>query len=196
MAVFFDQSNSRYTSLVEIIALVVIIFIVGWFFVRPQASALGEQRASLKQAQTEFQNVEQNKRDLAQLANRLKAADSDIALVDEALPLHNRPTQLQVLLEGLVTAAGMRIVDLSFQPVENSIAAGDKTTLDNVYGVSRQVDFTTFDMGVTGNIDQLKNLLELIESNGRIVDISTISLSNDQESTLFKLKLKAYNYVP
>jgi len=39
-------------------------------------------------------------------------------------------------------------------------------------------------------------LLQLIETNGRIIDISTIDMSNDAESPTFKLKLKAYSYAP
>jgi Tfp pilus assembly protein PilO len=196
MAVTSPKLNRTNTSIVEIIALVVIIVIVGWFFVRPQMSVLKMGRATLKEAQADFARVEQDKNDLSKLITKVKQSSSDLALVDEALPLSGRPTQLQVLLDSLVTATGMSTVSSTIQDFGDKIVAGNKALADNPYGYTRKLQTTTLDLTVNGTVDQFKNLLQLIESNGRVVDVETVDVSNTADSVNFKLKLKAYSYVP
>ncbi len=191
-----NKTRGTQTSVVETSALIIVIVVVGWFFVRPQMTVLKSAKSQLQQEQAEYQNVEKDKNDLNQLATKLKQSQIDLVLVDEALPLHNRPTQLEVLLDTLITATGMSATDLSLRQEEDSIAAGDKALLSNPYGANRKAQTTTVDLSVNGNIDQFKNLLQLIETNGRIIDVTGMSMINGSELTEFKLKLKAYNYVP
>jgi Tfp pilus assembly protein PilO len=188
-------SNRTRTPLVETAALIIIIVLVLLFLVRPQSSVLSGQKDQLQQAQSAYQNVQQEKDALAQLVNKVNQSQADLALVDEALPLVNRPTQVEVLLDNLVAAAGMKTVELSFQP-QNTISAGGKSLLTDPYGTDRKLVPTSVDLSVTGGMDQFKYLLQLIETNGRVMDISNIDMTNDQKATSFKLKLKAYSYVP
>jgi Tfp pilus assembly protein PilO len=196
MAYGTPKTYRAQTSMVEIVALIVVIVIVAWFFVGPQASKLKTQKSQLKQAQAEFQSVEQDKNGLNQLITNLHQAPTDIALVDEALPLDNRPTELEVLIDGLVTASGMTASDLGLHQEDNSIAAGNKALLTNPYSATRKLQTTTVDLSVDGTVDQFKNLLQLLETNGRIIDVTGLNMSNGTDKTLFKLKLKAYSYVP
>lgn len=185
------------TSIIETVALAVVIVLVFWFFVRPQSTILKTERATLQHAQDEYQAVDQDKQKLAELTARLKKSQADISLIDEALPLQARPTQIEFLLNDLVTAAGMKTADLSFQvSAENNSVAGNKALLKDSYTVSRKLQIMTFNLNVTGGVDQFKNLLQLIETNGRIIDVSTLDMSNEADSPMFKLKLKTYSYVP
>ena len=193
---FLAPEKTTNTSMVELIALVVVIALGSWFFVRPQMATLKDSRAQLRQAETAYARVEEDKAELIRLSNQLKRSQADIVLVDEALPLQNRPTHVQVLLEGLAGAAGMTISSMDVQPAEKNIVAGDKTTLKDSYGVVRKVEPIVIELKVTGSIEQFKDLLQLIESNGRVVDITNFDMVDDQGNPTFKLKLKAYSYVP
>jgi hypothetical protein len=62
--------------------------------------------------------------------------------------------------------------------------------------VSRKLQTTNLGLTVSGGTDQFKNLLELIETNGRLIDVATLDMSNEAENPVFTLKLKAYSYVP
>jgi len=196
MATNFTQPNKTQASIVETIALVIVVVLVLWYFVKPQSSALKDQRAQLQQVQTEYEGIEQEKNDLADLSAKMKAAPEDIALMDQALPLQNRYTQMELLLDSLVSASGMKSTDLSFQPLENDVVAGNKAIIDRPYSVERKLKATSFDLSVTGSIDQFKSLLQLIETNSRIIDINTMSMTNEQGNVTFRLKLKTYSYVP
>jgi hypothetical protein len=64
------------------------------------------------------------------------------------------------------------------------------------YGADRKLQTTSLELITTGTVDQFRNLLQLIETNGRIIDVSDLQLSNEQETTTYTIKLKAYSYVP
>jgi hypothetical protein len=193
---FGVSKTGTQTSVVEIIALAVIAGLIFWFFVRPQSTVLSTEKSNLAQSKTELQSVNEDKAKLAELTARLKKSQADIVLVDQAVPLQNRPTQIEFLLNDLVTAAGMQVTDLSFVPVENSVVAGNKALLKDPYAVSRKLQTTNLGLTVSGGTDQFKNLLELIETNGRLIDVATLDMSNEAENPVFTLKLKAYSYVP
>ena len=190
------QGNKSQASAVEIVALIIIIVIAWWFFIKPQMSVLKAQKTELSQVKATYQDATKDQSALADLSNKLKASQTDLALVDQALPLVNRPTQVQVLLGSLVTSAGMNMVDLNFQPSATDAVAGDKNLIKKPFGSDRRLQTNTFELTVNGNMEQLKNLLQLIETNSRILDVATVNMTNDQGVVTFKLKLKAYSYVP
>ena len=196
MAIGSNPSSKTRTSVVEVVALLVIIALVFWFFVRPQAASYHMQQDQLKQAEVEYQNVGQDKADLARLADKLKQSSHDIILVDEALPLQNRATQLEVLLDSFVAASGLSLAEMNVQAGENVIVAGNKQLLTSPYNVGRKLQTTQVDLSVKGNIDQFHNLLQLLETSGRLIDVTSLNMTNDAEAITFKLKLKAYSYVP
>src|SRR5689334_4820153 len=111
----WNQSNMQ-TSVIETVALIVVIVLGFWFFVRPQMSVLHTEQQNRDTAVAEQKQIDQDKRTLSDLTARLKRSKDDITLVDEALPLQDRPSQVEFLLDDLVTASGMKTTDLSFQP--------------------------------------------------------------------------------
>jgi|GEM_PF-3329204 len=187
--------NPGRTSVVETGSLVVAIILVLLFLVRPAMSSLGQKKSQLQQIQATYQNAQKDKEQLSQLVQKVHDSKADLTLVDEALPLTDRPTQVEVLLDSLVTASGMKTVELNFQPQDNT-SVGDPQLVANPYGSDRKVVPTAVDLSVTGTMDQLKFLLQQIETNGRVLDVSNIEMTSDGKNTLFKLKLKAYSYVP
>jgi Tfp pilus assembly protein PilO len=167
-----------------------------WFFIRPQAATLKSKRAELQQQQALLEGAQQETKDLSRLVTQLQASDREVALLDEALPLETRVTKLQVLLNSLVTASGMRLGPVNVETAALGVAAGDKKTLDNPFGANRKLQTITLDLMVEGNVDQFRNLLRLIESNSRIVDIVSVDITDETEESSFRIKLKAYSYAP
>ena len=196
MAVNWNQSGVQ-TSVLETVALVIIIALIFWFFVRPQMGVLSQEQGLLQQAQTEYKQVDQDKQELTALIAKLKKSQTDLTLVDEALPLQGRPTQMEYLINDLVTAAGMTTTDLNLTVKETSGAvAGNKNLLKDPYAVNRKLQTTDLNLTVSGGVDQFKNLLQLLETNGRIIDVDTLDMSDQADNPVFQLKLKVYSYVP
>src|SRR6185295_13057719 len=133
------KQTGAQTSIVETVALLVIIVLGFWFFVRPQMKVLSTEKVNLEKAQTEYEAVDQDKQKLVELTARLKKSQADLTLVDEALPLHNRPTQIEYLLDGLVTASGMQVADLNMPTTESNVVAGNKALLKDPYAVNRKL---------------------------------------------------------
>jgi len=196
MAFNWDQSGAQ-TSVLETIALIVIIALVFWFLIRPQMGVLATEKDTLKQVQTENQQVDADKQKLAELVGRLKRSQNDLKLVDEALPLQARPTQMEYLVNELVTASGMKMNDLALTVNEQAgPVAGNQALLKDPFSSPRKLLTTSLDLSVSGGVDQFEELLRLMETNGRVIDVSTLDISNEAEAPVFKLKLKLYSYVP
>jgi hypothetical protein len=64
------------------------------------------------------------------------------------------------------------------------------------YDATRKLQTIDLTVTATGNMDQFKDLLKLIETNSRILDITNIEISSQEGTTIFKLKIKAYIYTP
>ena len=188
-----SHSTKLQASVAEIVAIGLVIILVSWFLIKPKLNQLSKVKASIRTQQIAFDQVEADSATLTKLINQLQQSKSTVALIDEALPLVSRVTRLNVLLDGLATASGTKISSLNVQ-VGDKIAAGNKSQLASQYGGNRKLQTFVGDMTVLGTIDQFKNLLQLIETNGRIVDITNVDLSSTGDNNSFRIKLKAYSY--
>jgi Tfp pilus assembly protein PilO len=182
-------------SVIETVALLIVIGLVAWFFVLPKQSQVNQYRAELQAEKDAYQKVDKDKQELLQLISKLKQSEQDLKLLDEALPLDARVTKIQLLLESMAAAAGMRVPTLN-PTVSNAVVAGNKQMNNNIYDGQRSLQTINVDMTVSGGIDQFRNFLSLLETNGRIIDVVSVDLSNDEGGGSFRLKLKSYSYVP
>jgi Tfp pilus assembly protein PilO len=190
------SSKGARTSLIEIGALIAVIILVLWFFVLPKRAALNAQRTELKQQEEVLANSKKDSENLVRLISQLNRSGADIALLDEALPLESRITKLEFLLDSLISASGMRLGLMNVDATTLGVAAGDKKTLADPFAAPRKLQTITMEVNVSGNVDQFKNLLQLLESNSRIIDVVSIDITNEEEGSAFKIKLKSYSYAP
>jgi len=199
----FTSSASIKTpsTLVELGAVIVAIILVFWFFVRPKLANVNDQKTAIAQQQQIFNSVETDRQQMLKLVSDLKNQQGDVALVDEALPLDTRITRIQVLIDGLVSASGMQEHSINFSASDKLIAAGNPVEIPQPsesagkqYSVTRSLDTINFDLAVSGSVDQLKQLLNLVETNGRVIDITDISINSNQGTVTYMLKLKTYSY--
>ncbi len=190
---FTSPTNKFRTSIVEIVATVLLIALVFWFFIKPKMTQLSEVRAQVSAQEAVLNHVQSDSAQLTDLISKLQQSKDDIALVDEALPLDSRVTRVHVLLDSLVKASGAKLGSLNIQPGTN-LAAGNKSGINNKFGVTRKIQTFYGDLTVIGTVESFKNLLQLIETNGRIIDVSNMELSSAGGISSFKLRLKAYSY--
>jgi Tfp pilus assembly protein PilO len=182
-------------SLFEVIILLAITILFLIFVVRPKYSMSKVKAAELKTAQSQYQTVESDRKTMNDLIDKLDDSKNDLALVDQALPLQGRVTSLDLLIDNLVSTSGMKLASVNTDEGTNGVAAGDKKLLTDPYGSNRKLQTMLANVTVTGPVEQFRQLLKLIETNSRLMDIDTISISK-QDEIIYKIRLKAYFYAP
>lgn len=178
----------------QIILVLIVLVLFSWFIFRPQLAKFNESRAEVATAEEQLNKVETDRRELNRLINELQASPDEITIVDEALPLNGRISKANVLLDTLVQTSGMSLAVISADDVVQTIDAGDKDVINNPYQPGRTLHTITINASVTGTMEQLKNLLELIETNGRLLDVDSLQILGGSELTKFRLTIKAYSY--
>lgn len=183
-------------SVFEIILLVIVAGLFYWFIVAPKqvkVNAMQNQGSSLE---ADFNSLEQNEKKFNQAIADMKAHKDDIADLDEALPLDNRATKLQIALGSLTQSSGMVVGDISIAYKNDGVTAGNKDLLANPYKNARKLQRMTTSLDVTGTYDQFQGLLQKLEQSGRILTITGVEIVPTQQNGLlnFKVTLEAYYY--
>ncbi len=184
-----------HNSLFEVIVLLVVFLLLAFFVVKPKYNNTSVKSAELKESQEQYKKVETDLENMNNLISKLEKSKEEIALADQALPLHGRITALNLLIDNLVVSSGMKLASITSEDMGDAIVAGDKKLLEDPFGADRKLQLNQITVTVTGPVEQFRQLLKLIESNSRLMDIQTISISN-QDEILYKIKLKAYFYAP
>lgn len=190
----FAQRQQITGPLGQSVLLVVVIVLIGWFLVKPAYSAYQERHTSLQTAKQQLSDVEKDKADLDRLVSQLHNSEQDVKITDEALPLNGRISKLDVLINSLATTAGMQVTQIDVPDSADTIAAGNTDEVKDPFGQTRSLQTTKANVFVSGNIDQFRNFLQLLETSGRIIDVSGMNITTGEGVTRFQLTLKAYAY--
>lgn len=190
-------SNARYhNSLFEVAIIFGIFVLLVIFVVRPKYNADKAKAEELKASQNQYQTVENDRKTMNQLIEQLNQSKDDVALADQALPLQGRVTSLNLLIDNLVATSGMQLASINTDEGTNGVIAGDKKLLADPYAASRKLQTIKTHIAVTGPVEQFHQLLKLIERSPRLIDIDTISISQEEAGIIYKIGLKAYFYAP
>ncbi len=176
------------------IFFLIVIILFSWFLLKPWLTKTLDGRAELRTNQEVLNALESDQRELNLLVNELKSSPDEITLLDEALPLTGRITKVNVLLDKLVRDSGMTLAVLSADDTQSIISAGDKPVLQNPYNPGRKLHTVTVTASITGTMEQLKSLLQLMETNGRVLDVESLQILGGEPVTKFNLTVKAYSY--
>src|SRR5690348_9668064 len=93
----FQQPRNR-TSLFQVILLIVVIVLFGWFLLRPKWSSLSAAQAQRDELLAQQQKQGQDIQKVHDLVAQMQNDADDVALLDETLPVESRVTRLQVLV--------------------------------------------------------------------------------------------------
>ncbi len=191
-----SRSKQIQSPLFQAVLLIIAIVIFWWFILSPKYNQVSTKRAELASVQSQQSSLENDQEELNKLIDKLESSDAQIKLLDEALPLSNRPTQIALLLETYAQSSGMSISDISVDDLDHAIAAGNKSVIDDPYGKQRGLVTVKVTMVVTGSVDQFKNFLEILEKSGRIVDVENLEVTSGDGAARFTLDLKTYAFEP
>jgi Tfp pilus assembly protein PilO len=179
------------------VLIIIGIVLCYWFLIKPKWGEYRDAKQSLSVSQKNLQKLEGEKEQFQRLLAELKESSTEVALLDEAIPLDHRITKIELLLDNLAGSAGMQVAGMTVDQIDPTPMAGNKTVLANQYGATRKVVISHVSMSLTGTLEQFKGFLQLVESNGRIIDIDNITAAAESDGTLsYKLKLKAYSLAP
>lgn len=188
------QPRDYNNPVVQIILLLIVLVLFSWFILKPKLSHSTEVRSNLKASEAQLDSVKQDQQDLGQLVSDLRDSSSEVSKVDEALPLSGRISKTYVLLDNLVRSSGMTLTLISSDDTSDVVSAADKAALENPYQPGRELHVVTLTTSISGTMEQFKNLLQLIETNGRVLDIADVKVIGGEPLTKFEISVKAYSY--
>lgn len=188
------QQRDFTSPTIQAILLAIVLVIFVWFMVRPKLSSYIEVRSNQKVTEEKLKKTKADEADLNQLVSKLHDSKDEVSLIDEALPLSGRVSKANVLIENLVQSSGMTLAQLSSDDSVKLISAGDKDELANPYSADRTLHVIRMTASVTGTMEQYKNLLELIETSSRVLDIESMDVVGGDQQIKFRIIVKAYAY--
>jgi Tfp pilus assembly protein PilO len=187
--------NQQYTGpLSQSILLALVIVLIGWFLVKPQFTEFNAQHDQLKAANSQMDALDKEKADLDRLVSQMQSSEQQVKITDEALPLTSRVSRVDVLVDSLARSAGMQVAQIEALGDENIPAAANKAVLKDPFAAARSLQTTKVTVAVSGSIDQFRNFLQLLETSGRLIDVSSLSLTSGDGVTKFNMEMKTYSY--
>lgn len=188
-----DQTTQH--TAFEIGLLIIVIGLFYWFIVMPKKAAVETLQTQYQTLSQQQATVKENKKKLATAIAEMKAHPQEVAIINEALPLDNRVTKLYIALESLTQDSGMTVgnINISYNGAEDM--AGNKPMLQSPFTAKRTLHKLTTALNVTGTFDQFQALLNKIESSGRLINMSSLSIDAGKDQLLnFNVNLEAYYY--
>ncbi len=189
-----QKASVRY-SMIEVVLLIVVIGLFYWFIAKPKIAELSVQQAKLESVQSEQQALAGNLKKLKGLVAQLKSSPDKVKLLDEAMPLHGKTTDVETLIDYLAKSSGVSIADISATTKNDLVAAGNKEVLKDPYAVKRTLQKITAEANVMGTYDQLVSFMKKLEQNGRVLNANAMELRTGDEGQLnLRLTIETYFY--
>jgi len=192
------QIKNARNSLVELVLLVVVCALFGWFVVLPKKAEVEAKKADLATIQGQESKMADKLAKLKTLVQTLQSSSLQTADLDQALPLDGKITRLKILIDSLANSSGVTVGDVSVSSSKaDSVVAGDKGLLANPYGAARTLQKLSGSVYVIGTFDQLKAFLQKLETSARLLDVTELSMDGASDGSLnLKLTISAYYLAP
>lgn len=180
----------------EAILLLLIIGLFYWFIILPKKGELNNLRSSYTQLQQDQAKLDTNKANLLAAISDVKEHSQQVSEMDEALPLDGRVTKLYIALDQIVQGSGMTVGNIGISFPSTGFMAGDKTLLADPYAAQRTLQKLPTTLVVSGSIDQFQLLLQRLETSGRLLNVTSVSVQpgGTGGSFDFNVSLEAYYY--
>lgn len=185
--------------LMEIVLLVIVCGLFGWFIVLPKKASVAAQATVLASYTSQEQSAANSLNTINTLVQELKNDSSQVAQLDQAMPLDNKPDNPQLLIQALAASSGVTLGDVTLANNNdpNEVSAGDTALINDPYGTARTLQTLSGTVYVIGTFPQLEDFLKKIESSGRLMEVTSIEIGGSEGSNLnLKIGLNAYYLAP
>ena len=191
------QIKNYRNYLVEAVMLIVASALFFWFIILPKQASIAEKNETLAKVQDEESKMAGSLSKLQEMVKQLETSKSKISELDQAIPLDGNIPRFQMLLETLANSVGLTVGSISVTGNSNGAWAGDKQLLADPFGAKRTVQKLSGSIYVIGTYDQLKTFLNKFETNGRMINISSMNMDAAPDNALnLKVSFDAYYLAP
>lgn len=182
-------------TIIEVVFLIILSVVTYFYLVGPKIAEFKLARTELSGVQAKKDALQKQVQDFDRLVQEFSDNTHGVSALDQVLPLDSKPSKLYVLLENFMQSSGLTTGSVTVDSDALTVVAGNVAT-DNI-GEQATHKILPINISVSGvgTIDQLSNLLHLIETSTRLLEINNLDVSqgrNDQ--IVFKVSLKAYSY--
>ncbi len=188
------QKAQMRNPVLQAVFVIIFVLLFGWFVVMPKNSQVDLKSEQLASMEAQAKTLENDLEVVNKLVAEMETSKEEIKLVDEALPLTNRPTKIALLLEEFAKSSGMIVAQINVDNVGENLASGNKEELNNPFDGNRVLTTTNVTVTVGGSLDQFKNFLTLLETSGRILDVESFTVNSSEQDIRYNLKLLTYAY--
>lgn len=190
-----SRKTSFSGTIVEIVFLVVLSVVTYFYLVGPKLREFKAARSDLSAIQAKKDALQKQVQDFDKLVQDLSDNSNGVSALDQVLPLDSKPSKLYVLLENFMQSSGLTTGSVTVDADALTIVAGNTSSDNGVSKSEHKVQPINISVSGVGTIDQLSNLLHLIETSARLLEINNLDVSQGREDQIvFKVGLKAYSY--
>lgn len=193
----FIAPRKSWGSTFEIGVFIVLAILIYIYLIVPKQKEYSDRKDQLKELTNDENRIRNQKQAFERLVKELKDNPDMVTKLDEVIPLDPKSSTIYVLTEYLAQSAGMTSSSIAVDAEPGTIAAGDKTTLKDSFGVDRVLLTIPVTVNAIGTMDQLTNFLSQVENSHRLMDVVNVDISQGKDQQfIFKLKLNAYAFAP
>lgn len=186
--------------------LIIIAVILGFFasvvFLDvPMVQGILSFRQEIKTKQQQLIEKEDLIRTVEALMEKYKDNEEILKNLDVILPEESNIPDLLVQLEALANAGGMVISDTKISTLEAKKTSKAETATTGEAAQEKTADYKTVTIGLvmSGDYSSMKNFLQVVEKNMRLIDVDSIIFSGQSEGGTkslfdFDIVLKTYYY--
>jgi Tfp pilus assembly protein PilO len=184
-------------SAFEVVFLVIVIIVAYWYLVSPKSTQFDTLDTQLTNLREQESKLDTQQTVFNRLVQELDSESQSVSQLDQLLPLDGKPGRLYVLLENLIQTAGLGAGTVSVETNPQEVVAGDRALLEKPYDPERKLVKQTITISAAGTMDQMNNFLQLLETSGRILEVSDLDVNQGRgNQLLFRVGLSAYAYLP
>lgn len=189
-----NTSNSRLQSTMFEAGIFIVLAVLAYIYLAgPKMHEYSDRKGRLDTLTIQQQDLENQQKTFDQLLATLREKQDSIVLLDDALPLENKGSRLYILVDNLIQGSGMSASSISVD-INPAVAVAGKSSSELFQGEHRLMP-VNISISTTGTLEQLSGFLKLIESSNRLIDVSSLEVSQGKaDQLIFKLTLKAYTF--
>jgi Tfp pilus assembly protein PilO len=164
----------------------VVLLVPGVFFL----SSIPSLRTRISSAQTQLASLQEENRKLSEVLSSIKTIESNLELLQTAIPTADDVPTLMTQLENLGKSSGVTVQHLGFgSGVKESAPPGGEAGTEAVK--KERYQKVSLTVVVTGTYAALEAFLKNLEQTSRVINVTTLRFSPSQEGESGEAKLSA-----